>query len=133
MILNIPQSIIEDSIIQETEKIYLEVGELIEQGHFKQALETIFEYIRSANRYFDEQKPWIQVKENIEECSKTLATCVFIIQNLAQLLQPFLPFASDELKRMLDIKVNEWKVQTNLPKEIKQPASFIRKNRYKSN
>ena len=115
----VPQSKIDETIQIDTEKIYIEVGNLIEQGHFKQALEGIFEYIRSANRYFDEQKPWIQVKENPEECNQTLATCVFIIQNLAQLLQPFLPFASYEIKKMLNIQVNEWKVQFDLPREIK--------------
>lgn len=114
----IPQSKIENSILQDTEKLYIEVGKLIEHGHFKQALEAIFEYIRSANRYFDEQKPWIQVKESLEECSNTLATCVFIIQNLAQLLQPFLPFSSKEIKKMLDIQANEWKVQSTLSKEV---------------
>ncbi|MFY3790453.1 methionine--tRNA ligase [Ureibacillus sp. MALMAid1270] len=114
----IPQSNIENDILLETEKIYKEVEESIEQGHFKIALETIFEYIRSANRYFDEKKPWIQVNENIEECKQTLSTCVLIIINLAQLLQPFLPFASEELKKMLQIKVNEWKLQTTLPEKI---------------
>lgn len=114
----IPQSKIENLIIIETEKIYLEVGKFIEQGHFKTALESIFAYIRMANRYFDEQKPWIQVKENIEGCKNTLATCVFIIINLAQLIHPFLPFASKELKKMFRTQANEWKVQTNLPVEI---------------
>ncbi|SOC36541.1 methionine--tRNA ligase [Ureibacillus acetophenoni] len=115
----IPQAEIDESIKRNTEKIFEEVGDLIEKGHFKQGLETVFEYIRSANRYFDEQKPWIQVKENIEECNKTLASCVFIIQNLAQLLHPFLPFASGEIKETLSIQVNEWKVQNQLPNEIK--------------
>lgn len=114
----IPQSKIENLIIIETEKIYLEVGKFIEQGHLKTALESIFAYIRMANRYFDEQKPWIQVKENIEGCKNTLATCVFIIINLAQLIHPFLPFASKELKKMFRTQANEWKVQTNLPVEI---------------
>lgn len=115
----IPQAVIDVTIQRNMEKIFKEVGELIEKGHFKQGLETIFEYIRSANRFFDEQKPWIQVRENIEACNKTLASCVFIIQNLAQLLHPFLPFASGEIKEILNIQVNEWKVQNQLPNEIK--------------
>ena len=90
----VPQAIINQQMQQQVVNLYTTVGVQIEDGHSKQALDMLFEFIRSANRYFDEQQPWRTIHEQPEKCSETLATCVFIIQNLSQLLQPFLPFAS---------------------------------------
>lgn len=84
-------------------QLYEEIGELIQEGQFKKALEDIFECIRYANKYFDEEKPWIQIKENRVSCDHTMANCVYIIANLAQLLQPFLPFSSERVKETLGL------------------------------
>ena len=94
------------------------MGILIESGHFKQALESIFEYIRGANRYFDEQQPWLQVKDNVGAGNHTLATCVYIIANLGQLLHPFLPFSAEKVRNMLGIDEMMWHEQVELPKTI---------------
>ena len=37
-----------------------------------------------------------------------MATCVYIIANLAQLLSPFLPFSSEEVREMLSMDEFEW-------------------------
>ena len=82
----------------------------------------LFEFIRSANRYFDEQQPWRTIHEQPEKCSETLATCVFIIQNLSQLLQPFLPFACLEIQKMLGITAEQWAIQKELPIQLAEVA-----------
>lgn len=100
----IPVGMINKDIQNETFQLYSSVGRLIEDGHFKQALEEIFKYIRHANKYFDIQQPWIQVKQNKNEGENTLYTCTYIILNLAQLLHPFLPFSTDKIKEMFIYK-----------------------------
>ena len=90
-------------IIEMIQSRYGEIGHLIEQGHFKQAIETIFETIRLGNKYFDTKQPWKEIHENREECKNILLTCVHIIANCAQLLSPFLPFSSDKVKEMLNL------------------------------
>lgn len=105
---NIPVSKIDKQIINQTEKLYKEVAKLIEKGHFKLALETIFFYIRFGNKYFDAQKPWIQLKEEELACKGTIANCVYIIGNTAQILSPFLPFSSEEVKNYLQIDEFSW-------------------------
>jgi len=102
------------NIIEMIQSRYDEVGHLIEQGHFKQAIETIFETIRLGNKYFDTKQPWKEVHENREECKNTLLTCVHIIANCAQLLSPFLPFSSDKVKEMLQLAPFNWKPVENL-------------------
>jgi len=104
----LPDNKINLEIIEATNSLYNEVGRYIEEGHFKQALETLFGYIRKANKYFDDEKPWIQIKDDLDTCRETLATCVYIIGNASQLLSPFLPFSSEEVRSMLNIHKFEW-------------------------
>ncbi|MDH5162678.1 methionine--tRNA ligase [Heyndrickxia oleronia] len=88
--------------------LYKSVGNQIEGAHFKRSLEIIFDFIREANKYFDQEQPWKQIQEDKEACNNTLANCVFIIANLAQLLEPFLPFSSTELFKKLKIANPVW-------------------------
>ena len=93
--------------------LYRDAGLLIEEGNFKEALEHIFIFIRQANKYFDNERPWIQLNEERKKCDKTLATCVYMIANLARLLSPFLPFSSEAVKKMLNLGELTW-VETEL-------------------
>ncbi|MFH0070964.1 class I tRNA ligase family protein, partial [Peribacillus sp. NPDC056705] len=90
------------------EKLYSEAGALIEEGRLKEAVELIFSVVRLANKYFDERKPWLQVKESRDDCGDTLFTCVQIIANLANLLQPFTPFACDKIREFLSLQQPAW-------------------------
>ncbi|MDQ0352500.1 methionyl-tRNA synthetase [Alkalibacillus filiformis] len=105
----LPEGKINEHIKNDIQNFYPKIGELIEKTYFKNALEGIFEFVRYGNKYFDQQQPWVQVKENVDECKKTLATCVYIIANLAQLLSPFLPFSSNVVKEKLGITESQWK------------------------
>ena len=104
----LPEKEVDEVIREQIEDLYIQIGELIEKSQFKLAIETIFNCIRAANKYFDEQKPWIQVKENWEASKETMATCVYIIGNVAQLLSPFLPFSSEEVRKVLKLKSFNW-------------------------
>jgi len=115
---NIPENEINKDIRDLTEKLYTDIGNQIEKGHFKLALETIFTYIRYANKFFDEQKPWIQVKENLQACKETIATSVYIIANAAQILSPFLPFSSEEVRKTLLINEFSWQPITVKHKQL---------------
>lgn len=103
-----PLGKIESETKVKVEVLYKEVGCLLRKGQFKKPLEQIFEFVRYANKYFDELKPWIQIKEDKPSCDKTMANCVYIIANLAQLLNPFLPFSSEKIKVMLGLEELKW-------------------------
>lgn len=114
----IPNRQVSKEIIASTDEVYRSAGNWIERGKSKKALEEIFAYIRSANRYFDQQKPWEQVKNDKEAGEITLANCTFMIVNLAQLLEPFVPFSTRKIRAMLGITNLEWRLQPTLPEEI---------------
>ena len=104
----IPENDITPSIQEKVNHLYNEVGALIEHTSFKQGLEKVFELVRYANKYFDEQQPWKQIHQEPEACKQTLANCVYLIGNLAHLLTPFLPFSSEKVKNMLNLSETNW-------------------------
>ncbi|CAN7657094.1 methionine--tRNA ligase [Paenibacillus sp. LjRoot56] len=104
----IPQSVIDTNIKVQMEELYIQCGDLVEKGKLKEALESVFAFIRSCNKYFDNEKPWNQIKENVDACSHTLHTCVQIIANLSNLLEPFLPFSCTKIRAFLGLSVPTW-------------------------
>ena len=99
-------------LLRSFHSLYHSAGELIENGSFKAALESIFACIRRANKYFDEQQPWITVKSDLPKCKTTLNTCVQVIANLSMLLDPFLPFSSKKLRDTLSLEKPSWQPVT---------------------
>ena len=53
------------------------------------------------NRYFDEQAPWRQIKEDRSQASTSIGTLLNLINALKVLFAPFLPFSSARLHEML--------------------------------
>lgn len=104
----IPEAYGKPDTIQSLAALYPNIGSLIEQGNFKDALDTIFAFIRKANKFFDEEQPWLTVKNDIEKCKRTLNTCVQIIANLSQLLEPFTPFSSQKVRDILKLQKAAW-------------------------
>jgi methionyl-tRNA synthetase len=104
----VPNGSMDEDIKKNIKELYTSSGKLIEQGEFKAALEEIFAFIRDANKYFDEKQPWVQVKEDKQAANDTLFTCVQIIANLANLVEPFTPFASQKIKSFLKMNELSW-------------------------
>ncbi len=90
----VPQGENDPALNRKIEELFVTVGRQIEGGTFKEALDTIFDFVRNSNKFFDTQKPWITRTADAASCENTLYQCVQIIANLAVLLYPFLPFSS---------------------------------------
>ncbi|WP_438432065.1 methionine--tRNA ligase [Gorillibacterium sp. sgz500922] len=95
----VPEGKLDEAVREEIEALYARVGASIEDAELKRAIEDIFRFVRGANKYFDERKPWSEVRNAPEHAADTLYTCVQIAANLARLLAPFLPFACEKLER----------------------------------
>lgn len=93
----VPEGAENPSIDRQIDELFASVGRRIEGGAFKDALAGIFDFVRSANKFFDEQRPWITRTTDRKACADTLYQCVQIIANLAALLAPFLPFSSEKV------------------------------------
>jgi len=106
----VPNGKLNIEISQKITDLYQSIGGLIEDGRLKEAIDTIFEFVRFGNKYFDTKRPWETRNSNIKKCSEAMYNCVQIIANLAVLLEPFLPFSSAKMRKWLDIE-NCWSVK----------------------
>lgn len=105
---NITEGTIDEKIKEATNKTYHLVGEYFEKGEIKNAVTSIMEYVNLANKYYDSREPWKQVKENISDFNDTTYTCLYMIANLSNLIEPVLPNASTKIKRMLNLNPYKW-------------------------
>lgn len=121
----VPEGKLDEKWKSDIDFLYQETGSLIEAGHLKDSLEFVFSYVRKANRYFDHQKPWIQVKEDPASCGSTLYTCVQIIANLATLLEPFLPFSCDKIRGFLALEQPKWESVVLPPNQLIQNLELL--------
>lgn len=107
----VPQGSDNQELIRQLDDLYLTVGKQIENGCFKDAINEIFEFVRSANKFFDTEQPWITRNTDKTACENTLYQCVQIIANLAVLLSPFLPFSSEKVISWLSLS-DSWHRQS---------------------
>lgn len=99
----IPESRIIPEVNKRISDLYGVVGSLIENGNLKDALDTIFEFVRFGNKYFDTEQPWVTRNTDLTSCSEAIFNCVQMIANLSILLEPFLPFSSSKIINWLSI------------------------------
>lgn len=115
---------IDQEIIKTTKEEYKLIGDLIEKGEFKNALNRIIEYISLGNKYYDSNEPWIKVKENIDEFNKITYTCIYMIANISNFIAPIMPNASKKIKTMLNLEPARWE-EVIIDKDIKISNSDI--------
>jgi methionyl-tRNA synthetase len=82
-------------IINKTQEKYKEA---LEEFRFNEALVSIWELISFCDKYIEEKKPW----ENKNQ--KVISDLLFALENIAQLLKPFLPETSEKIIKQLKSK-----------------------------
>ncbi|MDD4188206.1 MAG: methionine--tRNA ligase [Bacilli bacterium] len=104
----IPEGKMDLEIDEIINKSYSIVGELISRGELRQAIDSALNLVQIANKYYDNQKPWIQAKESLIDFNNTTFTCINLMANIANILEPFMPDSSKQVKNMLGIKTSNW-------------------------
>lgn len=94
-----------EKMIKET---YKNVSEHIDNLEFKKSIEEMMKLVEFGNKYYDEQKPWVLLKENQDEFKKVIYNCTVIIANLANLFEAVMPDTCKKIKDYLKIEQSDW-------------------------
>lgn len=89
----------------ESEKMKIEVLQLIEQGFFHRAVQRIWEFIALTNAYFHNQEPWKVVKDNPALFKEIIAATVYSIRLVGVLLWPVMPNKMQQLLASLNFEL----------------------------
>ncbi|TAF73745.1 MAG: methionine--tRNA ligase [Flavobacterium sp.] len=84
------------------------ISSSIERYRFREALGEMMNVARLGNKYLADEEPWKMVKTDAERTKTQMYVALQIAAALSSLCEPFLPFTSQKLLRMLNIDVNNW-------------------------
>jgi methionyl-tRNA synthetase len=108
------------------------IEESLENFKFREALSKLMELARLGNKYLADTEPWKVVKEDPERVKTIMFIALQISTGLKILSEPFLPFTSDKLGKMLNCDIVAWDEAKKYPlmengHEINKPELLFEK------
>ncbi len=88
-------------VLMQAEQMLKAIDGLLSTCKFKRALTEGMEFVRSLNRYWDEQQPWRVIKTDKQRTGTVCYVAIRSIDNVKIALAPFMPFTCEKLHRML--------------------------------
>ena len=82
------------------------IGNFIDNYQIRQGIREAMDLARFANKYFNDQAPWKTIKSDPEKCGTTLALCVETIKTLSIVLDPFIPFTTKKIRKLINLPEN---------------------------
>jgi methionyl-tRNA synthetase len=79
------------------------IGKSIQRYRFREASQELMNLARLGNKYLADEEPWKVIKVDEERVKTIMYVALQISAALAVVSEPFLPFTSDKLKKMLHI------------------------------
>jgi methionyl-tRNA synthetase len=118
-------------LLKDIESSAEKIEELLDEVRLRDALVEILRISSEGNKYFQENKPWELVETDKERCKSVLYVCANLCKALGVLLSPYLPKASKEIFRQLNVeKEISWSdVAVELPAKhkINEPRILFEK------
>ncbi|MBR1543972.1 MAG: methionine--tRNA ligase [Muribaculaceae bacterium] len=95
-------------VVAEMGKVKETLGDNIEHFHFREALKDAMNLARLGNKYLADTEPWKLAKTDMARVETILNLALQIAANLAIAFEPFLPFSSEKLRKMLGMEGADW-------------------------
>ena len=85
-----------------------EVEKLLDVFKFRDAQKEAMNLARIGNKYLADTEPWKLAKTDMDRVATILNIALQLVANLAIAFEPFLPFSSEKLRKMLNMETFEW-------------------------
>ncbi len=109
----LPNGEMDGRVKAKIEKTYSEVETCILKAEFKEALSKVMALVDYGNKYYDENQPWALFKEDDKtKFTNVIYTCVQLIVNLSNLMDPFMPHSAKKLRDYLHKADVKWQFET---------------------
>ena len=94
--------------LDEFKDVKAKVEELLDVFKFRDAQKEAMNLARIGNKYIADSEPWKVVKTDPERVKTIIYISLQLTANLAIAFEPFLPFSSEKLRKMLNMESFEW-------------------------
>lgn len=81
---------------------------LLDVFKFRDAQKEAMNLARIGNKYLADTEPWKLAKTDMERVATILHISLQLVANLAIAFEPFLPFSSEKLRKMLNMDSFDW-------------------------
>jgi methionyl-tRNA synthetase len=100
---------LDKQVLETLKELPGKIASSIEQYRFREAQTFMMELARLGNKYLAETEPWKLIKTDPERVKTIMNISTQITANLSIVCEPFLPFTSEKLIKMLAISKYAWK------------------------
>ena len=94
--------------LDEFKDVKAKVEELLDAFKFRDAQKEAMNLARIGNKYIADSEPWKVVKTDPERVKTIIYISLQLTANLAIAFEPFQPFSSEKLRKMLNMESFEW-------------------------
>ena len=108
----------DNETLKEVLSLKNEMESNLDEFKFREALKNLIGIARIGNKHLADNEPWKIKNENPNRVEQILKTSFEIVTYLAVLSEPFLPYTSEKLKKMIGINKTGWSNLDNLGSEI---------------
>lgn len=119
----------DEETLQEFSAVKTEVERLLEHYKFRDAQKEAMNLARIGNKYLADTEPWKIAKTDLPRVATILNIALQLVANLSIAFEPFLPFSSAKLRKMLNMPTCDWELlgSTTLLKEGEKlnPAELL--------
>jgi methionyl-tRNA synthetase len=98
---------IDETILKELKAYPAVIESSIERYRFREAQMELMNVARLGNKYLADEEPWKTIKTDEERTKTVMYVALQIASALAVLSEPFLPYTSEKLKKMLNVSSND--------------------------
>jgi methionyl-tRNA synthetase len=99
---------VDSDVFAELAAIKKSLGDNLDNFHFREALREAMNMARLGNKYLQETEPWKLAKTDMGRVATILNVAIEICANLAIAFEPFTPFMSGRLAKMLGMGKMTW-------------------------
>ena len=99
---------IDRQTLAEFKDVKKKVEELLDVFKFRDALKEAMNLARIGNKYIADCEPWKVAKTDMKRVETILNISLQLVANLAIAIEPFLPFSSDKLRKMIGLDTFDW-------------------------
>lgn len=99
---------IDKQTLEEFKDVKQKVETLLDAFRFRDAQKEAMNLARIGNKYITECEPWKVWKTNPERVKTILYVSLQLVANLAIAFEPFLPFSSKKLRKLINMDTFDW-------------------------
>jgi methionyl-tRNA synthetase len=98
----------DESVLNDINRFRLNVETCLETYRFREALKEAMNLARLGNKYLADAEPWKVIKTDPERVKTIMNIALQITANLTIILEPFLPFTMEKLRRLMNLSESQW-------------------------